>query len=199
MRNPLKNASLGVLRVNDFFGPSQQLRDVEEDLVHPVTGDPHTRGLVLAGSIWDLRTRFAHELGADTGTALASEIWFRSLFLLPAAIDEQLVTGLLLADDDDADLSNGTPHEAQIRDAFAIHGLTTAPVALAPLQNLSCFTAGAGVTFTWSPGATYTEVLVERDGLPYVTLPGSTTSWNEPAVAPGEHTYLFRPMDGGVA
>ncbi len=181
-----------------FFGTGQELRDVEPNLIHPVSGEAHIRGLVLAGSVWDLRTRLAHQLGSAAGTALTAEIWFKSLFFLPAAIDSGLVTVMLLADDDDADLSNGTPHELEIRDSFAIHGLFTDPIPVAPILNHSNFATGSGITFSWSPGAAYTEVIVERDGLPYMTLPGSTTLWTDFSILPGEHTYLFRPMIGAV-
>ncbi len=180
-----------------FFNQSTELRDVEPNLVHPVTVNPHLAGLVVAGSVWDLRTLFHHDIGSlEASRNLTAEIWWKSLFFLPSAIDEELVTTMLLADDDDANIANGTPNETRIRQAFSVHGLRLDPVPFESLLNFSDFRIGSDVTFSWSPGASYTEIQVERNGQPYVVLPGSSTIWTDASVAPGEYTYLFRPFVG---
>ncbi len=180
-----------------FFNHSAELRDVEPNLVHPVTVTPHLAGLVVAGAVWDLRTLFHHDLGSlEASRNLTAEIWWKSLFFLPSAIDEQLVTTMLLADDDDANLANGTPNETRIRQAFSVHGLRLDPVPVESLLNFSDFRSGSDVSFSWSPGASYTEIQVERNGQPYLVLPGSSTTWTDASVSPGEYTYLFRPFVG---
>jgi len=181
-----------------FFGVSGELRDVEPNLTYPLSGNAHTIGLVYAGSIWDLRSLLGLEIGLEAANQLVAELWWESLFFLPAALGEELVTVTLLADDDDGDLSNGTPHEAQIREAFALHGLRPEPVALEPLLNLTDFPSGTDVFFTWSPGASYSEIRVERDGAEMAVLAGGATTWGDLDVPPGRHTYIFRAIAGAT-
>ncbi len=183
-----------------FFGTGNQLRDAEPNLVFPISGSAHTIGLLYAGSIWDLRTLLVSDLGKVAGSTLVSELWFESLFFLPAALNSELVTVTLLADDDDGNLANGTPNETRIREAFAIHGLRTETVALEPIASLSDFPSQTDVTFSWSPGpgAAYTELRVERNGVEVASLAGTDTTWTDVTIPPGEYVYIFRAFNGAI-
>lgn len=81
----------------------------------------HTRGLAYAGAMWDLRTALRVKLGAQAGTDTADLLWYettRRANGIPSTFQETIA-----ADDDDGDLSNGTPNFCEIFDAFDEHEL----------------------------------------------------------------------------
>ena len=81
----------------------------------------HETGLIIAGTLWDLRADLRDKLGPAEGTALTDKIWFESI---RRAVDiPTMYPEALLVDDDDGDLSNGTPNECEINRAFYAHGL----------------------------------------------------------------------------
>jgi hypothetical protein len=130
----------------------------------------HQTGRIFGGTFWDLRKALIASLGAGPGTALTNQLYLGALrraVSIPTALHEALAT-----DDDDGDLTNGTPHECAIRDAFGRHGLRTAtgtlvaPGAVADsvtdtairieLTGLSTRCAGDqidAVKLAWKPGA----------------------------------------------
>ncbi|RMI17416.1 MAG: T9SS C-terminal target domain-containing protein [Calditrichaeota bacterium] len=107
-----------------FFGPGTHLRNVDNTARYPddVSGDPHITGLIIAGAFWDLRqavglstawhlhhfARYGTPDDANDGIAFSE--WF---------------VETLIADDDDGDLTNGTPHMNEIVNAFNAHGIGT--------------------------------------------------------------------------
>lgn len=182
----------------DFYGVGESLRDVENDVVFPAPGGIYQRGLVIAGSFHDLRTRLVHEYGPVEGRELAARLFIETLYLLPTLINDDFVTTVLLADDDDGDLSNGTPNDRAIIESFQIHGLEAEPIIVAPLRFMVDSPAGLGWEFGWSIGAFYDEILVEKNGVPIATLAGDATTWFDPHVTPGIHTYVFRGAIAGV-
>ena len=99
----------------------------------------HHTGMIFSGTFWDLRKAAIAAYGQDAGVALTNKLYLGALrrsINIPTSLIEALAT-----DDDDGDLSNGTPHECLIRDAFGAHGLRTAtghveaPGALAENAN----------------------------------------------------------------
>jgi MYXO-CTERM domain-containing protein len=154
--------------------------------------DPHQTGLIIAGALWDLRKALVLELGEDAGIALADDIYYGVISRstdIPSTYVEALVS-----DDDDGDLSNGTPHQCTIDSAFSLHGLGASGSVLglinAPaLDGLSislakpelpttgdCPVAGLDtVTATWrvrgEPATTGTVVLTEGADAFTGTLP----------------------------
>ncbi|MCA8961421.1 MAG: hypothetical protein KDC38_12945, partial [Planctomycetes bacterium] len=183
----------------DFYGPGAHLRDIEVDLVHPVVGDIWTQGRVVGGSFFDLRTRCIHELGVEAGTALAETLYAKSLYFMPSSIGDGVVTAVLLADDDDGDLSNGTPHASWILESFQIHGLQDQFAALAPIAALTDQVGPGLVAFDWLLPLFYDEIIVERDGAEIAVLPGTATSFLDSDVGPGLHTYLITGRVGALA
>ncbi|HTR55371.1 MAG TPA: hypothetical protein VMJ10_32050 [Kofleriaceae bacterium] len=87
-------------------------------------GEIHHTGLIFGGTFWDLRAAAIAAYGYDAGEALLLG-WY--LGALRRAVDiPTCLIEVLAADDDDGDLSNGTPHECMIRAAFGAHGMRTA-------------------------------------------------------------------------
>ena len=110
-----------------FYLSDEPLRHIDPDGFEHVwpddidLGDPHLTGRIVAGALWDLRSALVAELGAEAGVSLADRLYYQAL---RHAVDiPSTYLELLLADDDDQDLANGTPHRCAIDTAFGRHGL----------------------------------------------------------------------------
>ena len=87
-----------------------------------ISSDSHYNGLILAGAIWDLRLATTNEL--------ASHLLQFARYGLPDDYDNGIAFSewfieFLVADDDDGDLSNGTPHYLDIIRSFNNHQIGT--------------------------------------------------------------------------
>lgn len=108
-----------------FFGDDEELRHIDppQDAVWPddLFGEVHYDGLIIAGTLWDLRKRLIDDLGEAEGILKANELYFQGIrraINMPTMYPE-----VLAADDDDGDLTNGTPNVCAINEVFAAHGL----------------------------------------------------------------------------
>jgi hypothetical protein len=107
-----------------FFGPGTILRTLDNTRRWPedASADPHLAGLIIGGAFWDLRR--------TAGLAVASQLSHFAKYGVPDDLDDgvamnEFFVETLVADDDDASLSNGTPHFAQMLEAFNAHGIGT--------------------------------------------------------------------------
>ncbi|MGA9117176.1 MAG: T9SS type A sorting domain-containing protein [Bacteroidota bacterium] len=105
-----------------FWGPGTVLRNIQNTARYPedVSSDPHITGLILAGAFWDLRTA--------TSADLFRRLSHFAKYGLPDDPDDGLAFGewyveTIVADDDDGNLGNGTPHLQAIVQAFEAHGI----------------------------------------------------------------------------
>ena len=104
----------------------RELDPIGSERVYPrdVTAVSHTTGLIIGGALWDLREQMIAKLGEAPGIAATERIF---LGILQRAPDLTMTyTAALVADDDDGDLGNGTPHGCLIESAFGRHGLAGA-------------------------------------------------------------------------
>lgn len=113
-----------------YDGWGGPLRECETDYAWPddVAADTHQTGLIFAGAMWDLFKTLAAAYGESE--TVKGEGWATASRLLAGAIRSgptipESFDAVVAADDDDGDLSNGTPHICEIIDAFAPHGLGT--------------------------------------------------------------------------
>jgi hypothetical protein len=108
---------------NFVLGSGQPLRNVGPNRVWPedIEEDPHQTGLIIAGALWDLRSTLIEDQGEDDGVALADHIFWQ-VASRASSVDTSYVEALL-ADDDNGDLSDGTPNQCAIDEAFNLHGL----------------------------------------------------------------------------
>jgi len=102
--------------------PPQTVRDLKNTLQYPqdITGESHHDGTILGGAFWDLK-----EL---TNSGLAEKLAHFAKWGTPDDLDNGVAFSewyleVLTADDDDGDLSNGTPHLKEISQAFSNHGI----------------------------------------------------------------------------
>ncbi|MEZ4403079.1 MAG: DUF4215 domain-containing protein [Kofleriaceae bacterium] len=105
--------------------PLRELDPTDREHVWPRDIDEiHYTGIIFGGAMWDLRKGLIAELGDhDAAVQIADRLFYaavRRASSIPATLIE-----ILAADDDDGDLTNGTPHECTIRAAFGRHGLRT--------------------------------------------------------------------------
>jgi len=83
----------------------------------------HSAGLIISGTLWDLRKSLIKKLGAAAGVARADALFVAVMQRSPD-LTSAYVTALT-ADDDDGNLGNGTPNSCAIELAFGNHGLAT--------------------------------------------------------------------------
>ena len=109
-----------------FYTTGAGVREIETDRIYPrdyakSANAEHQNGLIFGGVFWDLtQTLIAHH-GHEAGRDLAQTLFVETLRGGPGietAFDETT-----LADDDNADLSDGTPHWCDIVEAYGRHGL----------------------------------------------------------------------------
>jgi MYXO-CTERM domain-containing protein len=112
-----------------YFGTSGAgIRELETNYTYPddITGEVHQDGLIFAGAVWDLYLALTETYGEPVGEkgrawAVTSQLLADSIKAGPT-IDESY-DEMIFADDDNGDLSDGTPHQCELIDAFAMHGL----------------------------------------------------------------------------
>ena len=87
-----------------------------EDVVNAI----HDDGMILTGAVWDVR----EAIGLETTARLYHDAMYGTpdANALGIALADYFVE-FLVADDDDGDLSNGTPHSEAIIAAFNAHGI----------------------------------------------------------------------------
>lgn len=128
-----------------FFYSNQPLREINpangearwpDDLV----GAVHQDGLIIGGTLWDLRQLLVDKLGETAGVATSAELFAQAL--RNADDIPSMYTETLAADDDDGNLANGTPNVCEISAAFGAHGLRDFNVAVD--QELSGQTSAEG-------------------------------------------------------
>ncbi|HTR49396.1 MAG TPA: DUF4215 domain-containing protein [Kofleriaceae bacterium] len=160
-----------------FYYNDQPVREIDPygtERVWPIDldFDPHVTGEILSGALWDLRKALVAQLGHDAGVAQAEAIFtgiMQRAVDIPSSYDAALV-----ADDDDGDLSNGTPHFCAIYRAFGVHGLapagfTTTTVASPVIAQQTIAVAVTTPSDAQCPPPQVTSIIVtwqRGDGVP---------------------------------
>jgi hypothetical protein len=122
----------------DFFGPgSGCLRSGEQTNIKKCSGScneschgggSHTEGQVLGGALWKVRSNLQASLGQSAGGDVADGLfmgWWNAYN--DNAICTVIEDHWLVLDDDDGNLSNGTPHKAEIDAGFVEQGWPGVP------------------------------------------------------------------------
>jgi len=120
--------------IGEEFLPGSPIRDGENlrqycgDGNGGCHGSPHADGEVLMGALWKVRRNLNGSLGDGLGDRTADVLFLSWMQAFDdGEIDSLIETHWLVLDDDDADLSNGTPHHAEIDAAFAEQGFPGFP------------------------------------------------------------------------
>ena len=181
----------------------------------PCGKETHCESYPAAEAMWDLAVRDLPASGMSVASAwqLADRLWFQSRkgsggnaynCALPSSDGcgtNSWFHKLRVADDDDGNLNNGTPHAAAIFTAFRRHNIACGTAADASNKNtsacpslaeptLSVSIAEGGLRLDWSavPSAAKYRVLRNEFGcgraqIPIAELPSSSTSFVDSDVA----------------
>jgi Zn-dependent metalloprotease len=103
-------------RIGIGFRPGTILRRIDVDRVYPQdwVGEPHTDGLIMGSALWDLR----EALGAPR----ADSLFHFARYGYADNFDDYLFD-LLMADDDNGNVYDGTPNLGTIAAIFRAHGI----------------------------------------------------------------------------
>lgn len=173
-----------------------------------LTGESHDDGEIIAGAWYDVSVN----MGSWSAMTALFASTFYDLVTGPDGSEGQVYSDVLLAalnrDDNDGDLSNGTPHDQAIIDAFALHGISLLNnVTFAHTEILSGL-SGAPIPVTANitlqfPWMSTTLNLVYKSGngswntLPMTSLGGSTYEAFIPTQPAGTIvSYYIQLLDG---
>lgn len=161
---------------------SRELDPIGSERIYPrdLTSIAHYTGLILGGTLWDLRAQLIATLGKAPGIAATERIF---LGILHGASDvTKAYNAALVADDDDGDLANGTPNGCAIERAFGRHGL----VLDYREMNLAHARDGSHVTVIVEPADT---------GCPAARVTAMTLAWR---VGAGELSEIAMTPSGAT-
>lgn len=112
----------------ELRGAGQVLRNCDNTLTIPsnISIDIHVNGSIISGAFWDLRKKI--------GLAKTEHLFHYMQYLHPDGIDRisydaikdafvNVLLATILTDDNDGNLTNGTPNLASILSAFALHNI----------------------------------------------------------------------------
>jgi len=148
----------------DLVDPTISVRRYDQDRkVYPqdLVGEVHADGEIIAGAFWDTYLnlndmnqmldlfKYTYDSGVDGADGLEGTIF------------TDILLEVLYADDNDANLTNGTPNDAAIVSAFALHGITLLsnavishnPVSVAAGNSAISISASVGITYPWALGS----------------------------------------------
>lgn len=108
-----------------FFFNTNALRELDPVGREPRwpedVGEIHKTGIIFGSAMWDLRKALIAQYGRTIAVPLTNRLFYaavRRASDIPTTLVE-----ILLADDTDGNLANGTPNECAILDTFGKHGL----------------------------------------------------------------------------
>jgi hypothetical protein len=178
----------------------------------PLGYEVHCEGEIYGQAAWQLSQALVARHGHHTGWRESEKIFFNSLpdaggYLATSALP--VYSAYLFADDDDGNLTNGTPHATEIYNAFNAHGIALAqrpatPHCARPAQPVVTVTPACdGVQVSWTavPGAVTYEVLrgevrLDQPQLPIASIVPPSTSFHDTEAAPAtDYWYVVMAVD----
>lgn len=113
------------------------IRDLDNALRYPddLSGEGHFDGQIIGGFHWDMRENLRASLGQPAADELAWDLWhFGRKLGLPQTQPDQ-VMDVFIADDDNGDLTDGTPHYHDLCLAANAHGFDAPPVLIVMIAH----------------------------------------------------------------
>jgi hypothetical protein len=162
----------------------------------------HSCGRLLSGCVWSIRNNL---LASYPGTYLEilRPIAINSMMLHSGtAINNEIPVDYLTLDDDDGDISNGTPHYTEICNGFSAHGLTCPAVAqlgfLFPNGKPSLVVPAGGTTVRVEVYGVAGQPQADTGMFYYKIGNGSWTSTAMQVVAPNVYDAVFPAIACGA-
>ena len=140
-----------------------------------IVGEVHSDGEIIAGAWWSTKillgsTTSMTDLFAESHAGLANG---------PNGAEGQVYTDILIdalyADDNDADLTNGTPNAGPISQAFALHGITL--LSNATLVHSPVATAAGNTAITLNASLTNLQFAWALAGIKGAYKVNNSTVW----------------------
>ena len=103
--------------------PNIGLRSALNNVQYPCVGNTFECGRLLSGAVWDTRAILLEENPQAFDSLLAPLLVVHPLLQMDGSISPDITDQLLILDDDDGDLSNGTPNFRPINTGFGNRGL----------------------------------------------------------------------------
>ncbi len=123
------------------------IRNAINNHQYPCSGGIHDCGQLISGCVWDALAEMQAAYPV-TGFDIISSLAINSMMMHSGGgIDPSITLDWLTLDDDDGDLTNGTPHSPEILAGFAMHSMDQIPE---PLDNDFCSTARPVVDGDWA-------------------------------------------------
>ncbi|MGE3457180.1 MAG: hypothetical protein AB7O24_18855, partial [Kofleriaceae bacterium] len=104
--------------------PLRDINPIDSEMRWPedANGEVHNDGEIVAGALWDTWKALEQTRGVEPAYQLMLDYYYA---IIQRSTDLQSAyTEVLVADDDDGNLANGTPNACAISSAFDRHGLT---------------------------------------------------------------------------
>lgn len=135
-----------------FYGGTSTLRNIDPDRVYPrdFRGQVHNDGLIWASFLWNLRADWINTYGDEDGRRRTDALMLGAMAQGPTMTT--VGDAVILADDDNGDLSDGTPHGCQLVELLDQHGLGPGSLGVVvidhePLEHASSFSDGYPLSF----------------------------------------------------
>lgn len=135
------------------------VRHLEKDRIYPddVTGQVHQDGLIIGSTFWDLYEALLKKYGTDKGRQLFSKFALNAVFA--ARTYNDVYDALLVIDDNDSNLLNGTPNLCLLNRIFGAHGLADATSECVIADNMRLIDKNGDEVNHFLPGQSYTLAL----------------------------------------
>ncbi len=183
-----------VIGVN-YMGVGTNIRNSDNTLYWPGNncgGEVHCLGEILAGALWDMRER----VGRDE----SDHLWWFAKYGKPTTFPD-IATEICIVDDDNDNLSDGTPHYMDIYTSFEqIHGI---PVPDAPdyvSMSIDVIPDSEPITISKATGGTFGYQIHVVNNLPFakvvegwVAVQRPNTAWYGPMMPPSH--YIAVPIN----
>ncbi len=129
----------------EFYPGSDYLREIDSDKVYPddLIGEEHNDGLIWGSFLWNLREQWSDTYGEELGVEMADQLMLGALEQGPTLTD--VYQAVITADDDDGDLSDGTPHGCELVALLDQHGLGPGPIGVVSFDHEPLGSQGSSV------------------------------------------------------
>ncbi|MBL8725619.1 MAG: hypothetical protein JNK49_16375 [Planctomycetes bacterium] len=127
---------------HDFFSGGGGIRTGTNGRQYPTGNGVHAQGESWMGFAWKLRQNLRASLGSALAIATSNDIVLGSI-AANAGNQADAVLQVFLADDDDGNLANGTPHHSELAAACQAHSLPYPQVQVGYLQHTPLATTTA--------------------------------------------------------
>ncbi|MFS4439550.1 hypothetical protein ACMA5I_15185 [Paracoccaceae bacterium GXU_MW_L88] len=168
----------------DFYGPGTCLRDAKDLIMWPFSPGEgvHTQGRRYAGFVWELTQQLKNTYAEDTAFELSAQLVMGAANANPSDIPDAVRLSFII-DDDDGDLTNGTPHFKQLAAAADSRNLPRPADPIVGSGKMGFAWAHDPTSASYTPSVTYAH---NSSG-------GAITATRS---GPGSYSIIFRGLGG---